>query len=139
LRARAARGTVARSAAGAGTGRAAVARPRAPAGPRLSDREIEDLYQRGLAALRAQRDDDALRYLELVWSSRPDYREAAAYLKREYLTRGMEAFAAGRLDAAVELWQRVLRVDPNDERARGYLDRVQKQRERSREILGAQP
>jgi tetratricopeptide (TPR) repeat protein len=116
-----------------------AARPVAPAAPRLSDREVEDLYQHGLAALRAQRADDALRYWELVWSARPDYREVAGYLKREYLTRGMEAFAAGRLDDATAQWERVLRVDPTDERARGYLARAQEQRARSREILGGGP
>ena len=114
----------------------AAARPALPAGPQLSDREVEDLYQHGLTALRAQRADDALRYWELVWSARPAYREVATYLKREYLTRGMEAFAAGRLEDAVGLWERVLRVDPADERARGYLARAQEQRARSREILG---
>ncbi len=122
--------------------RAPASRPaaRAPeAGPRLTDREIEDLYQRGAAALRDRRGDDALRYWELVWSARPGYREVDSYLKREYLTRGMESFAAGRLDDAVGLWERVLRVDPADERARGYLERARKQRERSREILGSSP
>ncbi|HUK62687.1 MAG TPA: tetratricopeptide repeat protein, partial [Dongiaceae bacterium] len=129
-----------RAPATADTARAATtARPAAPAGPRLSDRELEDLYQHGIAALKAGRSDEALHYLELVWSARPDYREAAAYLKREYLMRGIEAFAAGRLDEAEELWQRVLRVDPADPRARGYLERVEKQREHSREILGARP
>jgi tetratricopeptide (TPR) repeat protein len=117
----------------------AALQPVQPARPQLSARELEDLYQRGLAALRAQRSDDALRYWELVWSARPDYREVAGYLEREYLTRGMEAFAAGRLDEAVAQWERVLRVDPRDERARGYLARAQEQRNRSREILGGGP
>lgn len=113
---------------------------RAAAAPgQLSDREVEELYQRGLAALRAQRSDDALRYWELVWSARPGYREVAACLKREYLTRGMESFAAGRLDDAMAQWERVLRVDPTDERARGYLARAQQQRAHSREILGGSP
>jgi tetratricopeptide (TPR) repeat protein len=107
--------------------------------PPLSDREAEDLYRRGLAAVRAQRSDDAIRYWELVWSSRPDYREVATCLKREYLTRGMEAFAAGRVDDATSEWQRVLRVDPDDARARGYLERARQQRARSREILGGTP
>ncbi len=92
--------------------------------------------KRGLAAIRAQRQDDALRYLEIVWSARPDYRQAAAYLKREYLSRGLELFAAGRLEDAAAEWEKVLRVDPSDERARGYLDRAQKELARSREILG---
>jgi tetratricopeptide (TPR) repeat protein len=117
----------------------APAKDARPSGPRLSNREIEDLYQRGLAALRARRNDDALRYWELVWSARPQYREVATFLKREYLARGMESFAAGRLDDAVTQWERVLRIDPGDARARGYLERAQKQRDKSREILGTTP
>jgi hypothetical protein len=71
-----------------------------------------------------------------VWSSRPDYRQVVDYLKAEHLTRGMEAFASGYLEKAVEHWQRAIEVDPGDPRARGYLERAQKQITRSREILG---
>ncbi len=122
----------------------AASRPSSAAAParavaRLSDREAEELYQRGLVALRGQRSEDAMRYWELVWSSRPGYREVASLLKREYLTRGMEAYAAGRLDEAMTQWERVLRVDPADDRARGYLACAQEQRTRSREILGGTP
>src|SRR5207244_1308086 len=131
-RARDAEGTAARRLAARADSARAAQRAAASA-PRLSDREVEDLYQHGLAALRAQRTEDALRYWELVWSARPDYREVAGYLKREYLTRGMEAFAAGRLDDAMAQWERVLRIDPTDERARGYMARAQEQRARSRE------
>lgn len=109
-----------------------------PPRPKLSDREAEEFYQRGLQAQSAQRSDEAVRYWELVWAARPDYREVASNLKREYLARGMELFASGRLDDAMVEWQRVLRVDPTDARARGYLARAEAQRARSREILGPQ-
>jgi tetratricopeptide (TPR) repeat protein len=107
-----------------------------PARPILSDREAEDLYERGVAALRAGRSDEAVRYLELVWAARPAFRQVAGHLKKEYLTRGMESFAAGQLESAVSQWRRILDIDPGDERARGYLDRAQRQMDRSREILG---
>ncbi len=102
----------------------------------LSDREAEELYRQGLAALKAQRPDDALRYWEHVWAERPGYRGVGELLKREYLARGMESFASRRLEEAVAMWEKVLRVDPNDARAQGYLARAQKQIARSREILG---
>jgi tetratricopeptide (TPR) repeat protein len=104
--------------------------------PTLSDKEAEDLYERGVAALRAGRSDEAVRYLELVWAARPTFRQVAEHLKKEYLTRGMESFAAGQLESAVSQWRRILDIDPGDERARGYLDRAQRQMDRSREILG---
>jgi len=106
---------------------------------RMSDSEAEDLYRRGLDATRRGRPDEALRYWEIIWSARSDYRGVAELIKREYLARGMEDFAAGRLENAVTQWQNVLRVDPNDARARGYLARARQQIARSREILGASP
>ena len=71
-----------------------------------------------------------------MWSARPGYAQVADNLKREYLTRGMEAFAAGRLDEAAGFWRRALKVDPHDQRALGYLQRAEKQRSRTRELLG---
>ncbi len=113
------------------TGLVSAARP-------LSDRErreIEALYRQGLTAAEAGQRDDALRYWELVWSRRPGYRQVDNYLKREYLMRGMEIFASGRLEEAATLWEKALAVDPDDTRARGYLDRAREQLARSREIF----
>lgn len=125
--------------------RAAAARPQAPAPapapvastPTLSRREMGVFYQRGLAAMQQGRSDEALKWWDLVWSADPKYQQVTEYLKREYLTRGMVAFAAGRLDEASESWSRALRVDPTDAQARGYLQRVQKQKTRTRELLGS--
>jgi tetratricopeptide (TPR) repeat protein len=83
-----------------------------------------------------RRPDDALRYWELVQSLRPGYQRVVEYLKREYLTRGMEHYAAGRVEEAMSLWQKALDVDPQDERARGYMARAQTQVARTRELTG---
>ena len=101
-----------------------------------SGREVEELYRRGLAAMAERRPDDALRYWELVQSLRPGYQRVVEYLKREYLTRGMEHYAAGRVEEAMSLWQKALDVDPQDERARGYMARAQTQVARTRELTG---
>lgn len=98
--------------------------------------EIEDLYQRGLAALADGRGSDAVRYWELVWSFDPDYERVREHLRREYTTQGMELFARGQLDEAIQRWRHALRVDPDDERALAYLSRAQEQLARTRQILG---
>jgi tetratricopeptide (TPR) repeat protein len=100
------------------------------------DREVEALYRGGQIAMQERRLDDALRYWELVWSLRPGYKRVDEYLKREYLMRGMEFFASGKLEDAVAAWQRVLQVDPKDSRAAGYIARARTQLARTREILG---
>jgi tetratricopeptide (TPR) repeat protein len=123
---------------------AALARPAGPP-PVVASlstrrlRELDVIYRRGLDAMQQQKSDEALHDWELVWSEAHDFEQVADHLKREYLTRGMEAFAAGRLQDAVSFWEKALQVDPKDQRARGYLDRALKQLERTRAILGTQP
>ena len=48
-----------------------------------------------------------------------------------------EAFAAGKLDEAVSLWQNARRVDPKDDRARAYLARAQEHINRTSQIRGS--
>ncbi len=116
----------------AGGSRAAAGAPAA----RLPRRELELFYRRGVAALQQHQSDEALHCWELVWSSDPTYGHVAADLEHEYLTRGMEAFAAGKLEEAAGFWRRAQRVAPGDPRPAGYLARAEKQLTRTREILG---
>jgi Flp pilus assembly protein TadD len=97
-------------------------------------RVVAENYQRGLTALQEGRDEDAVRHLELAWSIDPGYQQTRQVLKDEYLMQGMEAFATGDFERAVRYWEDALRVDPGDSRARGYLARVQEQRERMEQI-----
>ena len=114
-----------------------TARTAPPAAAPLSaeqTRQVADLYRRGVGALEAGQSDDALRYFELVRSLKPGHERVDELLKREYLTRGMELFSSGRLDAAERMWERALQVDPRDPRTIGYLARVHEQMARAREI-----
>jgi tetratricopeptide (TPR) repeat protein len=99
-------------------------------------RQAEQMYERGVAAMNADRKQEAIKYFELVWSIDPEHGGAVAYLKREYLMQGMEFFADGRLNEAVAVWEEALRVDPDDERVHGYLTRAREQMARTRQILG---
>lgn len=102
----------------------------------LKPGEIEDLYKRGMEAMKAGQSDIALHYWELVSSADPDYQQVKDYLKQEYLARGMDAFAEGRLEHAIDSWEKALRVDPDDGKVQGYLARAREQLSRTREILG---
>jgi tetratricopeptide (TPR) repeat protein len=116
---------------------AASAPPARPTYARLPaerQREVEDLYRRGMTAAEAGRNDQAVAYWEMVWSTAPDYQRVAEHLKQEYLARGLEAFSAGRLDDAIALWEDALRVAPGDERTQGYLARAYEHQSRIREI-----
>ena len=117
---------------------AAAPQPSFGALPAERQREIADLYRRGMEEAERGRRDNALRYWEMVWSEAPDYQQVADHLKGEYLARGMEAFAAGDLERAIEYWEETQTIDPDDPRARGYLARAQEQQTRIREIRSTQ-
>jgi tetratricopeptide (TPR) repeat protein len=113
-----------------------TARPE-PVAPKLTvqqQREMEDLYQRGVAAMEAGQKDQALHFWELVWSSDPDYQNVTEYLAQNYLARGMEFFVAGDLPEAVTNWESAVRVDPTDPKALGYLQRAREQSDRMRKM-----
>lgn len=98
--------------------------------------ETADLYRRGLQAMEQDRNADAVRYWELVWSRAPDYQQVSENLKQEYLAEGMEAFAVGQLDRSIEVWEKALAVVPDDPRTEGYLARAFEHKSRIRQIKG---
>lgn len=114
-----------------------VAETATPASPTIDPqrrRELDDLFRRGVTALADGRRDEAVRYWEVVWAADPDHHQVRESLGREYLTRGMEAYATGDLQAAIDRWQEARRVDPADARALGYLERAQQQLARMEQI-----
>jgi tetratricopeptide (TPR) repeat protein len=113
--------------------------PKPAALSKKKQKDLADLYKRGMTAMEEGRLDDALRYWELVWLGNPEYEGVADHLKREYLLRGLESFSRGSLDEAILLWVKALNVDPKDEKTIRYLARAREQLSRSREILGEKP
>lgn len=111
--------------------------PVALAAPLISEhrrQELDEMYQRGLAAMQDGRRSDAVRYWEIVWSADADHAQVREHLTQEYLARGMEAYADGGLRNAVSNWEQAVRVAPDDPRARGYLERAHNQLARMQKI-----
>jgi tetratricopeptide (TPR) repeat protein len=98
------------------------------------EKELAELYQRGMAAMDAGHSGEALRYWELVWAIKPDYLQVQEHLKTEYITRGMELFASRDLREAVRMWEDAARIDPSDERTIDYLNRAREQMSRAQAI-----
>lgn len=98
--------------------------------------EVADLYIRGMKAVENDRHEDAIRYWELVWSKAPDYQQVSENLKQQYLDKGMEAFADGRLKQCIEIWEKARIVAPDDAKTQGYLTRAYEHNSRIQEIKG---
>jgi tetratricopeptide (TPR) repeat protein len=128
--------TIPADSSGVGTTVSSDVAAKAPALSKKREREVADLYRRGVEAIGAERPDEAVRYWELVWLADPTYENVAEYLKREYLLRGLDSFSHGRFDDAISIWEKAREVDPTDQRTLGYLSRAREQLTCSREILG---
>lgn len=96
---------------------------------------LAGLYQEALTATRSGRHNEALRCWEQLWSACPEYEDVSELLKREYQVRGLESFAVGKLDEAVQFWKKALAIDSQDRRTRAYIERADELRERSTQIL----
>jgi len=89
--------------------------------------ELDQLTGRARALHTEGKVVEAVRVWELILAEDSHHAEAGAALREEYLSRGMEHFSAGRLQDAVAIWEEALRVDPEDQRTRSYLQRGRQQ------------
>ncbi len=86
--------------------------------------EAERMYQSGVEEFRNRRHSESIPYFEFVFALQPAYENVTPYLKQVYLFVGMEQFTAGNLVQAVNLWEKILDIDPNDEKALSYVRRA---------------
>ena len=98
-------------------------------------RRAERLFQLGVQAASEKRNDEAAHYWEIAWATDPGHPHVAERLRREYLALGMEAWAEDRIQDAIAHWNAVLRVAPDDVRARGYIRRAYELDARLEEIV----
>ena len=122
--------------------RPAVTRATPPPPPVVTDpapadtTALADLWERATRARAEGRYPQALELLATLWETAPGYRDVAGMLEEEYRAQGLDAFARGRTEEAIEWWERALRVDPEDPKTRGYLQHARTQQSKLGEIPG---
>jgi len=67
---------------------------------------------------------NAISLLEQVWVRDPAYLDVSEYLSRAYLYAGLELYAEGYYQPAIEMWESVFAVYPGHEKARRYIERA---------------
>jgi tetratricopeptide (TPR) repeat protein len=110
-----------------------------PAAGCATDNEIlaEDLYQKALAAERTGEFEAALRHDQRALSANDEHANARAHIDLlrlrmsdevdSLLDEGVRAYREENLQLAHDFWQRALLIEPDNERASDYLDRVERQ------------
>ena len=71
-----------------------------------------------------------------MWNRDPGYERVSEYLIKAYLYEGIARYTNGQYDAAIELCQRVLDIDPNNEKAWRYLERIREEKKEVQAIEG---
>jgi tetratricopeptide (TPR) repeat protein len=96
--------------------------------------ELDRLYRDGLDSFRRGDFDAAIRDWHVVWMGDPEYQGVGDHLIKAYLFEGVELYSRGEYEAALDRCRRVLEIDPANEKAHRYLDRIGEEETEVREI-----
>ncbi len=99
-------------------------------------RQAARAYQEGVEAMTQNRLEVAARLFETVHESVPRYKDIAARLRQAYLFLGMEHYTEGEPEEAIQVWTKVLEIDPQDEKALAYIRKTKQELEKIRELPG---
>ena len=108
--------------------------PKGPSAEQL--RLAAGAYQEGVAAMTQNRLEVAVRHFETVYRSVPKYKDIPVRLRQAYLFLGMEHYTEGEPEEAVEVWSKVLEIDPQNEKALAYIRKTKQELEKIRELPG---
>ncbi len=97
---------------------------------------MRPLYERGAEHFRAGNFDRAAYEWQPIWEKYPGYENLDDYLVKAYEYWGMELYTQHKYDEALEVWQRILTVDDNNEKALRYIQRTKEELERLRSLTG---
>lgn len=101
--------------------------------------ELAIVYEQAAGARAGGRHDEALRLWERIWEADSGFGDVADLLEEEYRVRGLDHFARGEAKEAIRLWEKALRVDPEDRKTQAYLAHALDQQSRLGEISDPGP
>ncbi len=101
--------------------------------PELQDEAVAAL-ERGMAKLERGFFAEAALDFEAAHSSLPNDAELRSRIVKGYIVIGMEYYSDGRLEEAIHIWERALAIDPKNEQAHSFLDRIRKAMKKAKEF-----
>lgn len=98
--------------------------------------QITVAYDKGLNYFHQQKISQAVKQLEFVYKYDHSYRQVKFYLIKGYLITGMEDYTAGRLKESIDTWQKILKIDAQNQKAISYINRTKIELAKIEEITG---
>ncbi|MDH3216064.1 MAG: hypothetical protein OEN01_07200 [Candidatus Krumholzibacteria bacterium] len=95
---------------------------------------LERKYQQGMEAFGRGDFEEAVSAFQSVWAADPTFHNISALLSKAYLFMGMRHYAKEQYAEALDIWTKLLRIDPNNAKAKRYLEETQKEFDKLREV-----
>ncbi len=93
-------------------------------------------YEKGVGHFRNGDFAKAITEWKAVWESWPGFEDVGEYLIKAYQYRGMELYTAHEYEEALNLWRRILEIDPQNEKAIRYIKRTEEEMSRLQRMTG---
>jgi tetratricopeptide (TPR) repeat protein len=106
----------------------AVPIPEEPVKPTTIPAEAVTKYREGAALLARGSVGSAVTTLSGVVSQYPTYGAARAKLVEALLFQGLDSYSRGSISAALQSWNRVLALDPGNEKAKRYIKKAESEK-----------
>jgi len=98
--------------------------------------ELQKMFADGLRSFQAGDFDGATRQWQKIWDEAPGFESVGSYLVKAYLLQGIHLYSQGDYRMAMSRCNRVLEIDPANEKARRYLARIQEEQQATEAIRG---
>jgi tetratricopeptide (TPR) repeat protein len=86
--------------------------------------QLTTAFEQGMQMYRAGDLPSAMRAWEEVAHRAPHFGEVDQYLLRVYRVVGLENYTEGRLQEAIDIWNRAIRLEPENPQVRRYLEQA---------------
>jgi tetratricopeptide (TPR) repeat protein len=93
--------------------------------PKVIPNAVRIQYEKADELLTSGNVTDAINILEPIVSKYPHYYEASSRLVESYMYRGLDLYSNGYLESALAYWRKILAVDPDNAKAKRYVERTE--------------
>jgi tetratricopeptide (TPR) repeat protein len=99
---------------------------------------LEPRYNEGLRYFEKGEFDDAVRRFQEGWAIAPDFHNVTELLTKAYLFMGMQKYSEEKYEEAIVIWERALTVDPDNPKAKRYLQKAKEEASRLSSVNNGQ-
>ena len=88
---------------------------------------LREKYEKGVEFFKSGKFDKAVEEWEPVWHRYAKFEKIEDYLVKAYQYWGMEMYTKHNYQEALDIWARILKVDPDNEKAIRYIRKTREE------------